>query len=89
MSSLSPSLISVRYFTTPSRPQPRLGDLRTTKKHGEQVRIPEVVQMGPHRGAWVVRGNRQCYEWVSYDEARKRGFGGALDRALSKKSTKD
>lgn len=66
-------IVTVRCFYSAGRPKPKpkMGDRRTTKKHGEQVRVPVVVRHGPYRGAWVVRSGRQCYEWVSPEEAYK------------------
>ena len=60
--------------TTLQRKQPRTGDLRTTKKHGLQIRIPVRVTWGPHKGAFVVSRGRQCYEWVSPAEACAQGY---------------
>lgn len=61
---------SIRFYSGPApRPKPKLGDRRTTKKHGEQVRVFERVGFGPHSGAFVMRSGRQGYVWVSPDEA--------------------
>lgn len=46
--------------TGPSRPKPRIGDRRTTKAHGTQVRVVQTSG-----GMWCVRGNRYVYEWRS------------------------
>lgn len=62
----------IRYFTTPARRQPRQGDRRTTKKHGEQVRVLDILQSGPHQGALRVSSGRPCFVWVSPDEAYRR-----------------
>lgn len=59
----------------PVRRKPRTGDLRTTKKHGLQVRIPERVQHGPDRGAYIKRSGRLSYVWVSPAQAREQGYG--------------
>jgi len=74
--------MQIHISTTPSKRKPRAGDLRHTKKHGPQVRVPVVVREGPYRGAWVVSGGRQCYEWVSPSEACRRGFTHHVPREL-------
>ena len=55
--------------TAPSRRKPQIGDRRTTKKHGEQIRLPVMVHN--HKGEPVgydCTGGRQNYEWVSIDK---------------------
>lgn len=52
-------------FMSAQRPQPKIGDRRTTKAHGEQIRV--VVTSG---GAWCVRGSRYVYEWRSPESLR-------------------
>lgn len=42
----------------PQRRKPKIGDRRTTKKHGVQIRVVET-----HNGMWVVSGSRHRYEW--------------------------
>ena len=42
----------------PQRRQPQIGDRRTTKKHGLQIRVVET-----HGGMWVRSGSRYLYEW--------------------------
>lgn len=42
----------------PQRPKPQIGDRRTTKKHGVQIRVVET-----HNGMWVKSGSRYRYEW--------------------------
>jgi hypothetical protein len=78
---IKPRITSIRYYTSAPRKQPKVGDLRETKKHGKQVRVFRMAH-GP--GGRVIgydcTGGRQNYDWVSYDEARKRG----LDRLLPK-----
>ena len=49
--------------TTPARPKPKTGDIRTTKKHGLQIRIPYKVG-----GCYVVSSGRQLYEWIKPEE---------------------
>ncbi len=48
------------------RKRPQAGDRRTTKKHGDQIRIPSMVhnQRGDPVG-YDCTGGRQNYEWVS------------------------
>lgn len=44
-----------------TRPKPKEGDVRYTKKHGAQVRVHE-----KHDGMWVVgSGGRYRYDWVA------------------------
>lgn len=50
--------MKITIMTAPRRKQPAIGDVRTTKKHGVQVRVVET-----HRGMWVRSGSRYCYEW--------------------------
>lgn len=40
------------------RRKPRIGDRRTTKKHGLQIRV-----VTTHSGMWVRSGSRYVYEW--------------------------
>lgn len=42
----------------PQRRRPQIGDRRTTKKHGLQVRVVET-----HGGMWVKSGSRYRYDW--------------------------
>lgn len=42
----------------PQRRKPKIGDRRTTKKHGLQIRVVQT-----HDGMWVKSGSRYCYEW--------------------------
>jgi len=63
---------SIRFYSGPVRRQPKTGDRRTTKKHGEQVRVLDIVQSGPYRGCHVVSRGRPCFVWVSPEEAYRR-----------------
>ncbi len=51
--------MNIHIRTTPSRPKPKTGDIKTTKKHGLQIRIPYKID-----GMYVVSYGRQLYEWV-------------------------
>lgn len=62
----------------PQRKKPKAGDRRTTKKHGEQVRI-----LLKHNGAYVVSRGRNLYEWVSIDDPRAALYRPALTRATT------
>ncbi|MEM5325214.1 hypothetical protein VSR34_01200 [Paraburkholderia sp. JHI2823] len=58
----------------PTRPKPRVGDRRVTKKHGEQIRVFSMVR--DFRGrvlGYDCTGGRQRYEWVPIADARKHG----------------
>lgn len=46
-----------------SRAKTMTGDVRTTKKHGLQIRVPEIHQIGNDDWAYVVMNGRQRYEW--------------------------
>lgn len=48
----------------PQRKKPRIGEIRTTKKHGKQIRVVETAPCG----AWICSGNRYCYEWKTPEE---------------------
>ncbi len=66
-----PTIRMTFYSGPPPRQKPRAGDRRTTKKHGEQVRVPRIAT--DHRGRaigydWT--GGRQNYDWVSPDDPR-------------------
>jgi hypothetical protein len=50
-------VINIR--TTPTRTKPKTGDIRTTKKHGLQIRIPYKID-----GCYIVSSGRQLYEWI-------------------------
>lgn len=47
----------------PQRSKPKIGDRRTTKKHGLQIRVVET-----HNGMWVRSGYRYRYEWLKPSE---------------------
>lgn len=66
------TVTSIRFFMTPVRRQPKVGDRRTTKKHGDQVRVLDILQCGPDAGALVARRGRPCFVWVSPGEAARR-----------------
>jgi hypothetical protein len=51
---------------SPARKKPMVGDRRTTKKHGEQIRVFERSQ-----GCYVVSNGRPCYQWVPISEANQ------------------
>jgi hypothetical protein len=46
------------HILAPQRKKPKIGDRRTTKKHGLQIRVVET-----HNGMWVCNGSRYRYEW--------------------------
>lgn len=46
------------HILAPKRRRPKIGDRRTTKKHGLQIRVVET-----HNGMWVCSGSRYRYEW--------------------------
>lgn len=59
-------ITSMTLSTKPSRPKPKLGDVRTTKLHGRQVRVPLYVT--DTRGRIIGRnctGGRPRFEWVA------------------------
>jgi len=60
------------------RPKPKAGDRRTTKKHGEQVRVHET-----HNGMWVRNGSRYCFVWVSLDDPRAESYVAKITRSTS------
>lgn len=62
--------MTFRYGPAP-RKKPRAGDRRTTKKHGEQVRVPVM-----HNGMYVYSSGRPCFEWVSLDDPRANLYRG-------------
>jgi hypothetical protein len=64
--------IRMTFSTARQRKQPRAGDRRVTKKHGEQVRVHVT-----HHGAWVVSGSRYVYEWVSVNDPRAARYASA------------
>lgn len=50
--------IRIHFRSGPTRRKPKVGDRRTTKKHGLQIRVVET-----HNGMWVRSGSRYVYEW--------------------------
>lgn len=59
-------ITSMTFRTSQSRPKPKTGDVRTTKKHGRQVRVPLYVT--DMRGNIIGRnctGGRPRFEWVA------------------------
>jgi hypothetical protein len=61
--------IRMTFSTAKPRKRPKAGDRRTTKKHGEQVRLHV-----RHNGAFVVSGSRYVYEWVALDDPRAAAY---------------
>lgn len=59
---------SIIISSAPARPKPKTGDRRVTKKHGLQIRIPQVCTFGPGRGAHVYNNGRPCLEWAKPHE---------------------
>jgi len=72
---MSAVITSIRFYTSAPRRKPKCGDLRETKKHGKQVRVFARATWNGRPIGYLSRGGRICYEWVSYDEARKLGDG--------------
>ena len=67
-------MIQIRaYYGPEPRPRPKPGDRRTTKKHGDQIRLPVLVYN--RRGEAIgynCTGGRQNYEWVSVNAVPER-----------------
>jgi hypothetical protein len=58
----------------PTRPKPRVGDRRVTKKHGEQIRVCVMAHDSLGRViGYDCTGGRQNYEWVPISEAKAHG----------------
>lgn len=59
-----PVITSIRFFSGATRPRPRQGDRRVTKRHGLQIRVMSRVRdrMGRPIG-FDCTGGRQRYEW--------------------------
>lgn len=58
----------------PTRKKPRVGDRRTTKKHGEQIRVFRMARDA--RGnviGYDCTGGSQKYDWVPLRDAAKHG----------------
>jgi hypothetical protein len=56
----------------PARKKPRVGDRRTTKKHGEQIRVFRMARNS--RGdviGYDCTGGSQKYDWVPLADAAK------------------
>jgi hypothetical protein len=53
----------IHITTSPQRKKPKTGDIRTTKKHGMQIRIPYKID-----GMYIVSNGRQLYEWVKPED---------------------
>jgi hypothetical protein len=84
MDEIKPRVDSIRMWTSkPQRPKPKFGDLRETKKHGKQVRVFRMATWNGRVIGYDCTGGRQNYDWVSYDEARRLGYGHALPRAAT------
>ena len=64
--------IRMTFSTSSPRKKPTAGDRRTTKKHGDQVRVHL-----RHSGMMVVSGSRYVYEWVSASDPRAAQFAKA------------
>jgi hypothetical protein len=62
-----------------TRKKPRVGDRRTTKKHGEQIRVFRMIRdiHGLITG-YDCTGGSQKYDWVPLADAEKRGVGYCL-----------
>lgn len=58
------------HITRVHRPKHAVGD-RKMIRGVEHVRVLERVKDGPYKGAYVVSGNRSCYEWMPLGEAPK------------------
>lgn len=59
----------------PARKVPRVGDRRTTKKHGEQIRVYRMARNS--RGVVIgynCTNGRQQYDWVPLADALKHGL---------------
>lgn len=66
----------IRFYGRP-RHAPASGDRRMLRGV-EHIRVPRRVTDGPNRGAYVVSGSRQLYDWVPLDQAPEhlRSFSG-------------
>ncbi len=75
---VKPRITSIRFSSTPYKRKPKAGDLRETKKHGKQVRVYE------RHGHMLVRtSNGYRFDWVSYDEAKRRGYSYLIPKDAS------
>lgn len=58
--------MKIHITTSPPRKEPFAGERRTTKKHGEQIRVQEYSDM--YR-AWIVNSNgKPRYKWVKPED---------------------
>lgn len=78
---IKPRITSIRFYANAPRKQPKVGDLRETKKHGKQVRVFRMAH-GPSGRiiGYDCTGGRQNYDWVSYERARELGYGHHLPK---------
>lgn len=56
--------MKIRIYSGEQRKKPATGDIRITKKHGMQIRVPSMIHN--HRGepiGYDCTGGRQNYEW--------------------------
>lgn len=62
---VKPRVVSVRYYTSSSKPKPKAGDRRTTKAHGLQIRVQCMARdfmTGKPLGRMVSNG-RPVFGW--------------------------
>ena len=59
------SAIKITIMSTPSKPKPRAGDRRVTKKHGLRIRVQSMARHadGTPIGR-IVSGSRPVFSWV-------------------------
>jgi hypothetical protein len=65
-------IVRIHISYGPTRKKPKHGDRRTTKKHGEQIRVFKMAR--DFRGNIIghdCTGGRQLYEWVPLADAHK------------------
>jgi hypothetical protein len=58
----------------PARKKPRVGDRRTTKKHGEQIRVFRMARWNGRVIGYDCTNGRQQYDWVPLADAHKHGM---------------
>lgn len=59
----------IHILSSNTRPKPKAGDRRTTKKHGLQIRVMSMVKDTQGRIiGYNCTGGRQRYEWRKPDE---------------------
>lgn len=59
-------ITSIKLTTTPSRPKPKVGDIRVTKKHGREVRVRTMVHDLHGRViGYNHTGGRPNHHWVA------------------------